>query len=405
MINKGSLIAWDKRDDNYVHVSCATTLWSAVGAAAAATATTAAREAAPAGLHAKTPSGLRKKSLATYTAEWSRYCDWVGARFSQVPGRDIPWDIDVLYNYMLMRSKTCVPSTLTSCFTHLAYFSVESGFILPNSKFDGGDPILRKGVVRLKRQLNLDYADNAAKIGVDHAVHRCTATGQGAVELILSSLQVRSEAAFNGLSREDRHQVAITPMSHTAGMRFGHFLYRSYSVHSFVRGRGGSFHLVTDWSRYSDGTKFCLRFDASPRYACHRYKVSSPSGASDVVVTAADLLRWHFNRLRRDGEVTVFAPVRGARPKYGDRATWLQSVLRAALPTVEAAAIALIDDVSPHSFRSGAASDLLREGVSLQMIGSVCRWHATKAIRLYAERATLSMSRTSNGFRVVPRSG
>ena len=39
------------------------------------------------------------------------------------------------------------------------------------------------------------------------------------------------------------------------------------------------------------------------------------------------------------------------------------------------------------------------------MIGSVCRWRATRAIRLYAERATLSMSRTGNVFRVIPRAG
>ena len=244
-----------------------------------------------------------------------------------------------------------------------------------------------------------------AQLGIDRAIHRCTPAGQGVVELLLSAHQVRSEVDFNRLSRADRHNVAITPMSHTAGMRFGHFLFRSYSIHSFVLGRGGSYHLVTDWSRYHEGDKFCLRFDAAPRYQCHRYKVSSATGAPDVVVTAADVLRWHFNRLRRDGEVAVFAPVRGAKVQYENRKAWLQASLRAALPPSEVAAIALVDDVSPHSFRSGAASDLLREGVSLQMIGSVCRWRATRAIRLYAERATLSMSRTGNVFRVIPRAG
>ena len=101
----------------------------------------------------------------------------------------------------------------------------------------------------------------------------------------------------------------------------------------------------------------------------------------------------------------LFAPVRGAKANYDDRKTWLHTSLRAALPAYEAAAIALVDDVSPHSFRSGAASDLLREGASLQMIASVCRWHSLKAVRIYAERPVLSMSRTGNDFRVVPRSG
>ena len=101
----------------------------------------------------------------------------------------------------------------------------------------------------------------------------------------------------------------------------------------------------------------------------------------------------------------VFAPGCGAKADYEGRKAWLQASLRAALPTGEVAAIALVDDVSPHSFRSGAASDLLREGVSLQMIASVCRWHAMKAVRIYAERPVLSMSRTGNGFRVAPHSG
>ena len=122
-------------------------------------------------------------------------------------------------------------------------------------------------------------------------------------------------------------------------------------------------------------------------------------------VTAAQIMRWHFNRLRRDGECVVFAPVRGQRPLHDDRQVWLRATVRAALPAHEAVAIALVGDISPHSFRSGLASDLLREGVSIAVIGSICRWKATRAIRLYAERASLSMSRTSNEFRDVGRSG
>ena len=405
MIHVGNFIAWDKRHGMYVHRSCAAVLRPVIAVAAATAEARAENKAAPKGLRAKAPPGLRDKSLATYRTEWNRYCSWVSSRLAKVPGRDVPWDIDVLYNYMLMRSETCAPSTLTSYFTHLAHFGVNFGFILPNSKHDGGDPVLRKGVQRIKKQLNIDYADAAARSGQTITVHHCTALGNGAVSLILSTLQVRSEAAFNRLSRVDRFNVAITPLMHTAGMRFGHFLYRAYSVHSFVPGRGGAYHLVTDWSRFQEGTRFCLQFPAAPRYQCQRYVVAGTRGAPDVGVTAAEVLRWHFNRLHRDGEVSVFAPVRGKKVKYEDRKQWLRATLRAALPTTEVAALALIKDVSPHSFRAGAASDLLREGVSLQLIASVCRWHAIKAIRLYAERATLSMSRATSAFRVMPRSG
>ena len=128
-------------------------------------------------------------------------------------------------------------------------------------------------------------------------------------------------------------------------------------------------------------------------------------GEVAVTVTAADILRWHFDRLLRDGESLIFAPVRGVRPTHDARQTWLRQSLLAALPLGDAAARRAVNDVSPHSFRSGLASDLLREGVSIQLIGSICRWNATRAIRLYAERPSFSMSRTTTGFRFIARRG
>ena len=63
---------------------------------------------------------------------------------------------------------------------------------------------------------------------------------------------------------------------------------------------------------------------------------------------------------------------------------------------------ALVADVSPHSFWSGLAGDLHREGASLQTIGSICRWNSLAAIRIYAERPYMSMSRTTDKFHIIP---
>ena len=403
MISIGSLIAWDKARGIYVHASCARVLKVTVDAEKEASSVQSA--AAGADLPTRTSPGLKPKSLETYRKEWVLYCRWAAQRLPAVPGRDAPWDADVLYNYMLWRAQTCAPSTLASKFTMLAHFGVDTGHALPNSKYDGGDPILRKKISRMKRQLRIDHAESTRQHGAPHQVHHCTALGKGSVDLVLSAFGVRSETAFNKLSRVDRHNVAITPLQHTAGMRFGHFIARSYAVDSFVCDMDGSYHLISDWSRIAEGTKFCLLFAASPRYLCQVYEVSSASGEPAVTVTAADVLRWHLNRLRRDGEAAIFAPVRGAKPSHDDRQEWLRATLRAALPENEAAAIALVEDVSPHSFHSGLASDLAREGVSLQVIGSVCRWKSTHAIRLYSMRASLSMSRVASGFRFICRSG
>ena len=238
IIHVGNYIRWDASSGKYVHQSCAKVLVRVADAADAAT-VGRSRQDAP-------PPGLKPKTLATYRVEWLRYCSWAEQRLQVVPGRDAPWDTQVLWQYMRMRAKTCNPTTLASCFTMLAHFSVDTGFLLPNSKFDGGCPVLRKHVARIKKQLRIDDAVAAAATNKNREVHHCTALGQGSVELLLSAFRVRTEAEFNKLSRVDRHNLAIVPMQHTVGMRFGHFLHRSYTVGSFVRGTEGSAHLITD---------------------------------------------------------------------------------------------------------------------------------------------------------------
>ena len=108
-----------------------------------------------------------------------------------------------------------------------------------------------------------------------------------------------------------------------------------------------------------------------------------------------------MQQLQQEGELHIFAPVAGQAPTHDSRQAWLRTALLAALPMSEVAARALVSHVSPHSFRSGLAGDLLREGVSLQKISSVCRWWSLRAARLYAERPPLSTSRSTSNFRII----
>ena len=87
--------------------------------------------------------------------------------------------------------------------------------------------------------------------------------------------------------------------------------------------------------------------------------MSGADGEPAVTVTAADILCWHFNRLLRDGESLIFAPVRGVRPTHDARQLWLRKSLLVVLPLEDAATRRIVADVSPHSFRSVIASDLL----------------------------------------------
>ena len=255
------------------------------------------------------------------------------------------------------------------------------------------------------QQLKLDARAEAAASGVEYApVDRCTAIGVRGVSMLLSSFQVTNRQQFLRLNRVDRHNLAGAVMQHTGGMRFGQFTTRDYPLRAFlIDPSDTTIRLVTDYSRYAGRRQYSIEFPASPPFASMWYKVWAPNGDLIATYPAATLLHWHFDQLREAGEWRVFAPVLGAAPSREARQQWLRSALLDALPISEVEARALIDDVSPHSFRAGLSGDLYREGVSQQRIMSICRWNSIKVVRIYAERPCMSMSMLTTGFRLIIR--
>ena len=75
----------------------------------------------------------------------------------------------------------------------------------------------------------------------------------------------------------------------------------------------------------------------------------------------------------------------GSAPDRTARQRWLRDLLLTALPDTETAARALVLHVTPHSFRSGLAGDLLRAGEQLSAIMQACRWWSERVARMYAE--------------------
>ena len=348
------------------------------------------------------PHGLSKKTLQDYSVEWSRYVEFASETRDEIPGRDVDWDMQLLWNYMQRRSSTCKPTTIVQITTKLRHFGVRHGFVLATSKSDA-KPKDYSAIRNMKRELSIQARARAKENGIQHAeVERCTPIGKRGVDMLLSSFEVIDESAFLRLNRVDRHNLATAVMQHTGGMRFGQLFERDYVVESFVQdARDASMRLITDYSRYSGRRQFCIEFEAAPRYASMWYHVRGVDGEIKAAYPAATLMRWHFNDLRARGERHVYRPVRGAGMSREARQRWLREALLAALPADEHRARSLIDKVSPHSFRAGIAGDLFREGIALPSIGSVCRWNSASDIRMYAERPCMSMSRSSDKFRVV----
>ena len=352
----------------------------------------------------KLPHGLRPDTENSYRAEWSRYLRFASRLgfAPDVPGRDSPWLPFLLWRFLLFRSKKCKPSTVFGVLSALAHFGHYYRHILPTRKEDG-DPLLHRDIANMKREISLYYCSKKGLKGLTYDVQHSTPLGKAAVELILSAFQVHSEQSFRRLAREDRFHVVASVMQHTKGLRFGHFLWRDYSIDSFVLGADGTYRLSTDWHRYQGQRRYVLEFSSQPRWNCLRYDVHRLDGSIAATWTAADVLRWHFAMLSECGERLLFRPKLGEQPTRQDRKAWLQQTLLAALPLDEVDARKMVDDVTPHAWRAGIAGDLTKAEVAWNMIALWCRWHSMRAMRMYASRPALSSARRSKRFRIIVR--
>ena len=398
MIRPGQPIVRDMSLRRFVHAQCAKVQQPVIQRAQRQQQSNAERQDCT-----ELPHGLSERSLQSYQTEWDRYVSFAGERRAEIPGAVVPWDMQLLWHYLQSRSATCKPTTVKQILTKLSHFGALHGFVLANSKFDGA-PAAHKAIHRMMQQLKLNARAEAAAAGADYApVDRCTPIGVRGVSMLLSAFQVTNRQQFLRLRRADRHHIAGAIMQHTGAMRFGQFGERDYTISSFITDATASKRLVTDWSRYAGQRQFSIEFSSSPQFASMWYKVYAPNGDLLESYPAATLLQWHFDELQAAGETRVFAPTPGETVSREARQQWLRAALLDALPIEEREARALVEHVSPHSFRAGLAGDLYREGVALQRIGSICRWNTPRVVRIYAERPCMSMSMLTMGFRLITR--
>ena len=384
----GHSIRYDSRADAYVHSDC--TVFERLVSTNQQLAERSVR-----GI----PHGLKPKTVATYTVEWERYERFVTRRgLGAVPGKHVPWDLALVAEFMEWRSRTCKPSTLARTFSILAHFGALFGFLLPNSR-DDNDSLGYRRLRNIKKQLAIDHVRTSGEV---LAPTRCTPLARDGLEMIFQTLGVTSRRTFERLPRRHRHNLICSVMQHSKAMRYGHFLFRSYTWQQFSSNvNDGSMSLLTDWHRYSGRSKYCLRFQAFPQQDFLWYKLKDAGGNVVDKVAAATVMQWHFDMLKRSNENQVFAPVPGKILSHADRKAWLCEVLLAALPPDEREARALIKFVTPHSFRPGLAGDMRRAGLRLEDIALECRWHGMRNARMYSERTPLTASTSSSRVRLL----
>ena len=77
----------------------------------------------------------------------------------------------------------------------LTHFGPKTGYVLPNDKCDG-NPQLRRALDRIKKQMKIDAALEKTDELLSKSVQQSTPLDKGAVELVLSALQITSEDDF-----------------------------------------------------------------------------------------------------------------------------------------------------------------------------------------------------------------
>ena len=390
MISRGDAVRFIIQFDRVVHASC-DEVREAIAAREEADSHMALCE--PTVL----PHGLTDGTIDTYSRVWTGYL-----RFAQrigyhrnVPGRHVPWVPEVLWAYMRFRARSCKPNTVKSSLSALAHFSHRNKFVLPTRVTDG-KPWFYRVIANCKRQIALnfraDHGDSA-----EYAVDQCCPLGNIIICLIVTALQVFSHTDYMKLSRYSKHQFVGCFLQHTCGMRFGHFAARMYTCYMFVWSAADrAFGLMTDWHRYSGRYRYFLKFPMFPKLRCLRYVVY-PSPGKRVELTAAKVLRWHFQWMQAVGETVVYCPRgSGVPPSREERQRWMRMVLLAAIPRSDTVARELVLKVTPHSWRPGLAGDMLAEGTSDAERMRRCRWLSKRVADMYAERPSLGRQRQSS---------
>ena len=103
------------------------------------------------------PHGIADESVNSYAYVWQLYLDFAARRgYTQVPVKDAPWDMSLLWQFMKYRAGSCKPQTVISNISALAHFGWRCKRVLATSKNDG-DPLMYKQTSAMRKQLKVNY--------------------------------------------------------------------------------------------------------------------------------------------------------------------------------------------------------------------------------------------------------
>ena len=116
--------------------------------------------------------------------------------------------------------------------------------------------------------------------------------------------------------------------------------------------------------------------------------------------TAADVIAWRMEATGSSRSRFLFATSDEPMPSRDEFQRFIRVSFRRLLVGDRDEINALVDSMTPHSFRAGLASDLHRNGVAVKIIMKLGRWESERAMSQYV-RDGLAQRLTSAKFASV----
>ena len=345
-------------------------------------------------------SGLDPNTASKYKDEWSLYRKWCAREgIREVPGRDRPWVVDVAARYLWWRAARNNIRSLTQIRCKLKHCSLCYGHLLPTAKGEG-PTTLRLQLAMIMEVIRKKKRAESKAAGKPSGPKRSLALGQVAVGMLFSAYGATSAARFRRLPARIQAWLTRCASMHTGGMRFGLLKDLWQQAKTRWSGLDKAYRMASDWRKMKRGGAFSVPFPAEPQFEAMRYPVFDQAGVKVGSFTAAEVITWRMEAAGSARSRHLFATKGEVMPSRDEFQRFIRMSFRRLLVGDRDEINALVDAMTPHSFRAGLASDLHRSGVPVKQIMKLGRWESERAMSQYV-RDGLAQRLTSAKFASV----
>lgn len=325
--------------------------------------------------------GLEKNTRMKYKKEWDMYINFTlrsGAKI--IPGRDVPWRIKEMKAYLEWRARSNNVRSLAQIKSKLKHCGLCYNHLLPTAKGEGPSR-LKLQLAMVSKEVGRKMKRRLASQGKSAAPKRSLALGKVAISLLFSAYNAGTQSSFKKLSRDVRHHLVTCACMHTGCMRYEMIRQMRKKGEFRWSGPDKCWRLVADWHKMRRRVDtYAIDFPANTRFAAMKYAIYASNGAIEDTFNAAQVLRWQMQEEKSAKARDVFAP---ENTTAGSFQKWLRNSFKALLAEDEEEVAALVEAMTPHSFRAGMAGDLERENVSRNRIKKIGRWTSDRAMEQY----------------------